>query len=74
MILHDTVPSEALVRVVKFHKETSKIKILFDTRSAKVTDVTLSSKSIGTEENLVLWKEHRETRCEESDKSTNLLY
>ena len=44
-------PSEALVRVVKLH--TSETKVLFDTRSAKVTDVTRSSSSNGKEENLV---------------------
>ena len=44
-ILSDTMPSEALVRVVKFFN--SETEILFDTRSAEVTDVTRSSSSIG---------------------------
>ena len=50
-ILYDTMPSEASVRVVKLQK--SETETLFGTRSAKVTDVTRSSSSIGTEENPV---------------------
>ena len=52
-IQYDTVPCEALVKVVKFHQENSKTEKLFDTRSAKVTDGTRSSSSLGSEENPV---------------------
>ena len=50
--MYDTKPSAALVRVVNL-KKPRRQKIFFDTRSAKVTDVTWSSSSVGTKENPV---------------------
>ena len=53
MILKNTMPSEALVRVVKFHQKNQKEEIGFDTRPAQVTDVARSWSSLGTDEDPV---------------------
>ena len=50
--LYDTMTSEALVRIVNL-KKPRRQKNLFDTRSAKVTEVTRPSSSVGTDENPV---------------------
>ena len=53
IVLYDIIPSEALVRAVKTHKDIPETALLFGTKSAKSTDVTRSSSAIGTDENLV---------------------
>ena len=39
IILYNTMPSEALVRVVNFPKKNSETVILFDTRPTQVTEI-----------------------------------
>ena len=66
VIQNDTTPSEALVRVVEIsQKEVWDIDFIRYNTNARVTDVTRSSSSIGTEKTLCneVWTQHGETRC-----------
>ena len=70
IILYNTMPTGALVKVVKFNRNNSETEILFDKRPPQVTEVTRTRdpiqpffESARETRCTPMWRQHEQTRC-----------